>query len=90
MNWELDHVFIATIDAGFESIAREFGLVFSEHRTHRGQGTSNACAVFQNAFFELLFGVDDSELESEVVRPLALSERVRWWSQRRESDPRHR
>ena len=78
LSWELDHVFIATTDPQLESLASDFGLTFSERRTHRGQGTANACAIFENAFLELLFGVNRDELESETVRPLALSERVRW------------
>ena len=78
MRWELDHVFIATADQRLEAIASEFGLVFDDHRRHRGQGTANACARFENAFFELLFAAIPHELESDVVRPLGLKERIDW------------
>ena len=38
----------------------------------------NACAFFDNAYLELLWRHDDDELQSDVVRPLGLWERVRW------------
>ena len=78
MDWELDHVFIATSDPRCEAVASEFGMTFTERRTHAGQGTSNACALFENAFFELLFASRLDEIESDVVRPLGLNERIHW------------
>src|SRR5689334_1537572 len=79
MNWELDHVFFATPDiAGVERALSDTGLEFSRHVIHRGQGTANACAVFQNAYFELLGIHDIDELNSEIVQPLALHERIHW------------
>ena len=78
MNWELDHVFIATADPRCEAVASEFGMTFTERRAHQGQGTTNACAMFENAYFELLFASKPDELESDVVRPLGLYERIHW------------
>lgn len=78
MHWELDHVFIATADPRCEAVASEFGMTFTERRAHPGQGTTNACAMFENAYFELLFGSNPDELESDVVSPLGLSERIHW------------
>ncbi|MBK7580064.1 MAG: VOC family protein [Myxococcales bacterium] len=79
MNWELDHVFVATSDAdSAEAALTEFGLTFTERRVHRGQGTANACAMFDNAYFELLRAHDLAELGSDIVRPLGLGERIRW------------
>jgi Glyoxalase-like domain len=78
MRWELAHVFIATPDRGLEAVASAFGLTFTSRRVHQGQGTANSCAVFENAFFELLFPGTPEELESEVVRPLGLKERINW------------
>ena len=78
MDWEVDHVFIATADPRCEAIASEFGMTFTERRAHRGQGTTNACALFENAFFELLFAAKSDELEADVVRPLGLNERIHW------------
>ena len=54
------------------------GLQFGLRVVHEGQGTANACAFFDNAYLELLWRHDDRELQSAVVRPLALWERLRW------------
>lgn len=77
--FELDHVFFCPADAArAESALAGFGLDFSRRGVHRGQGTRNACAFFDNAYFELLWEGDAEELRSPVVRPLALWERTRW------------
>lgn len=79
MHCELDHVFFATIDAdAAEKALAEFGLAFTDRRVHPGQGTANACALFENAFFELLRPQDLAELRSSAVQPLGLEERMRW------------
>ncbi len=78
MAWELDHVFLATADPAVEALARDFGLQFTRRSVHQGQGTANACAMFENAFLELLFPVQADEIVSDVVRPLGLDERTRW------------
>jgi hypothetical protein len=79
MNWELDHVFFATPDlAMVERTLSNKGLKFTRHVVHPGQGTANACAVFRNAFFEVLGMHDVDELKSELVHPLALWERIQW------------
>ncbi len=79
MNWELDHVFIATPDLGrVERALSDLGLRFTRHVVHQGQGTANACAVFRNAFLEVLGIHDVDELESDLVHPLALWERIQW------------
>jgi Glyoxalase-like domain len=79
MNWELDHVFLTVPElARSERLLAEFGMTFTERGVHRGQGTSNACAMFENAFFELLAAHDLAELESDLVKPLGLHERMQW------------
>jgi hypothetical protein len=79
MHWELDHVFLTVPDlARSEQLLREFGMTITERRAHCGQGTINACAMFENAFFELLAPHDAAELESNLVQPLALNERIQW------------
>jgi len=79
MTWELDHVFLTVPDlAGSEQLLSEFGMTFTERRVHRGQGTTNACAMFENAFFELVGPHDAAELQSELVKPLGLNERIGW------------
>lgn len=79
MSWELDHVFFASMDADVaEAELAAFGFAFTVRREHPGQGTANACAVFENAFFEVLRARDPEELNSDLVRPLGLGERIRW------------
>ncbi len=77
--WEIDHVFLATpAPSVVETALADFGMTFSERRVHPGQGTANACAIFENAFFELLHAYDAAELQSDVVAPLGLAERIDW------------
>jgi len=79
MSWELDHVFFATSEPG--ALARELvelGVALTPHRTHAGQGTTNTSAMFENAYFEILWAHDRNELRSEIVQPLGLDERIRW------------
>jgi hypothetical protein len=76
---ELDHIFICVEELGAaERTLADFGLQFSVHAVHPGQGTVNACALFENAYLELLGRHDDQELQSPAVRPLALGDRLRW------------
>jgi Glyoxalase-like domain len=76
---ELDHVFLATVDAEtVEAKLTEFGLVFSRRGRHPGQGTANACALFDNAFFEILWPDDEKEINSDLVSPLGLWQRAHW------------
>jgi hypothetical protein len=79
MPLSIDHVFICpeNPDAA-ERVLTDFGLQFSRRGIHRGQGTANACAFFDNAYFELLWRHDDDELQSDTVAPLGLWQRVRW------------
>jgi len=75
----VDHVFICVENPhAAERALADFGVQFGRRRIHQGQGTANACAFFDNAYLELLWRHDDDELQSEVVRPLGLWERVRW------------
>ena len=79
MSWEIDRVFFATADAdSAERALTDFGLAFTERRVHSGQGTANACATFENAFFEILRPFDVQELGSGIVKPLGLEERIHW------------
>ena len=78
-SWEIDHVFVATaVPAVVEAALSDFGMSFTERRVHEGQGTANACARFENAYFELLHANDDAELQAGMVAPLGLHERIHW------------
>jgi len=75
----LDHLFVCVDDLpAAEHCLVDFGLQFGRHTVHRGQGTANACAFFDNTYLEILCPHDDRELHSEPVRPLALWERLHW------------
>jgi hypothetical protein len=76
---DVDHVFICVEDAlAAQRVLGAFGLQFGRRVVHGGQGTANACVFFDNAYLELLWRHNDQDLQSEVVRPLALWERLRW------------
>jgi hypothetical protein len=78
-DWELDHVFFATEEPDHTVRAlEEHGFVFERRGSHAGQGTANHCAVFENAFVEILRARDRRELQSDLVRPLGLDDRIRW------------
>jgi hypothetical protein len=77
--FELDHVFLGTAaPERDDATLASFGLRFTQRRVHAGQGTANACALFDNAFLELLYAHDLQDLRSELVSPLGLGERIRW------------
>ena len=79
MIFELDHVFLCTAaPEADETTLAEFGLRFTRRRVHTGQGTANACAIFENAFLELLHAQDMNVLRCDLVRPLGLNERIHW------------
>ena len=79
MPLSLDHVFICPENPNIaERVLSDFGLQFSSRGIHRGQGTANNCAFFDNAYLELLSRDNDEELQSEVVGPVGLWQRVRW------------
>lgn len=79
MTLQLDHVFICVEDLpSAERVLSGMGVHVGRRGTHNGQGTSNACAFFDNAYLELLCGANDVELQSEPVRPVSLWERMRW------------
>jgi hypothetical protein len=75
----LDHIFICSENPdAAERALTDFGLQFNDPGIHRGQGTANACAFFDNAYLELLWRHNDDELKSDLVSPLGLWQRVRW------------
>jgi len=77
---EIDHVFVFTEPEAVQEIERlnAAGLVQSNRRRHVGQGTANACYCFDNAYLELLWAVDATELAAPAVARTRLGERSRW------------
>lgn len=68
---ELDHFFFIVAKERVEGLCRqlqEAGLRETYRRRHVGQGTSNVCYAFDNAFFELLWVEDEEEAEHEDIQ----------------------
>jgi hypothetical protein len=79
---QLDHIF-AFIDPDSTAIAdlEAKGLSVSYRRAHIGQGTANACFVFDNAFLELLWLTDVEDARSSLIARTRLWERSQWQTQ---------
>lgn len=77
---ELDHVFVLVPPGAAEArrALAALGLRESFARDHPGQGTSNLCYCFDNAYLELLWLRDRAEAERPPVARTRLSERARW------------
>jgi hypothetical protein len=79
---QLDHIFVAC-DAEAPELAAlaAIGLDGPPRRSrHAGQGTANACVVFENAFLELIWVHDEREARSPLTAPTRLWDR---WAARR-------
>lgn len=77
----LCHVFVLVEPGAPEAAGLErAGLRESFRRAHPGQGTTNVCYCFDNAYLELLWAVDGAELASPAVAPIRLAERAAWRS----------
>ncbi|HIC81473.1 MAG TPA: hypothetical protein EYH07_19055 [Kiloniellaceae bacterium] len=76
---ELDHLFVFIAPDGPEPKRLEsLGFEVNVRRSHPGQGTRNVCYVFDNAYLELLWLVDEAEARSPAVGRTQLAERARW------------
>jgi Glyoxalase-like domain len=79
MQLELDHIFVCVDPEAPEAqLLKDFGLTEGGRRIHRGQGTTNVCFFFHNAYLELLWLFDEDEIQSPTVRRMGLWERCRW------------
>lgn len=78
---DLDHIFVFVESEAPEAQAlREFGLTEHIRRVHEGQGTSNVIFSFDNAFLELIWVHDVTEIRSPTIAPTHLWERSQWKS----------
>ncbi|WP_053006094.1 VOC family protein [Kiloniella spongiae] len=81
---EIDHLFVFVAppkegDTPAEAILlQEAGFVESYRRNHPGQGTTNICYCFDNAYLELLWVNDIADITSPVTRGTKLFERSQW------------
>ena len=73
---EIDHIFIFSNNGGKEAEKLvEFGLTEGSSRIHAGQGTMNRKFYFENFFLEILWVVDETEIQSELTSKTKLWER---------------
>jgi hypothetical protein len=73
---EVDHIFIFSNNRGKEaSDLIEFGLTEGSNRLHSGQGTTNRKFYFDNFFLEILWVVNEDEIQSELTEKTKLWER---------------
>jgi hypothetical protein len=80
---ELDHLFCFVEPDGAAIAALETqGLAVSYRRDHIGQGTANACFVFDNAFLELLWLTDATDACSPAIARTKLWQRSQWQNQK--------
>jgi Glyoxalase-like domain len=75
---ELDHLFILWRPGdGLRETLEGLGLAETYRRRHLGQGTSNICYCFDNAFLELLWVEDAAVLSGPLIARTGLLERSR-------------
>jgi hypothetical protein len=79
MPLELDHIFVCVQPEAPEAeLLKNLGLIEGNRRIHQGQGTANVCFFFHNAYLELLWLNDSSEIHSPIVHPMGLWYRCCW------------
>jgi hypothetical protein len=72
-----DHIFIFTNDQGKTADQLvEFGLTEGSNRVHVGQGTTNRKFYFENFFLEVLWVHNETEINSELIKPIGLWQRA--------------
>ncbi|HMV99959.1 MAG TPA: VOC family protein [Acidobacteriota bacterium] len=77
--FELDHFFVCSErNTAIVPYLENLGLTFGASRMHPGQGTTNTCFFFDNAYFEILWPHNEQELLSEKVRKTRLWDRLNW------------
>ncbi|GAB5408439.1 MAG: VOC family protein [Balneolaceae bacterium] len=76
---EIDHLFIFSNDQGKEADQLiDFGFTEGSTRIHQGQGTKNRKFYFKNFFLELLWVIDEYEIQSESTSVTKLWERSKF------------
>ncbi len=73
---EIDHIFIFSNKNGkeFDDLVN-FGFTEGSSRIHPGQGTINRKVYFDNFFLEILWVIDEKEIQSETTAETKLWER---------------
>lgn len=74
---EIDHIFLRTQSGAPEATRLlQLGLTEGSANQHAGQGTANRRFFFENAFIELLWIADATEVHSPVSAPTQLARRL--------------
>ncbi|MEO0544732.1 MAG: VOC family protein [Pseudomonadota bacterium] len=79
MSIQLDHIFWMVPKEDVTHVLgaiAEFGLRESYRRNHPGQGTSNVCYCFENAFLEILWLESEEEARSPTIERTKLADRA--------------
>ncbi|MBW1297545.1 hypothetical protein [Aquimarina litoralis] len=80
---EIDHIFIFSKNKGKEADDLvNFGFVEGSNRIHKGQGTTNRKFYFKNFFLEVLWVVDQNEIQNDTTSPTKLWERSQFHQNR--------
>lgn len=73
---EIDHIFIFSNKNGKEAdVLIDFGFIEGSSRIHPGQGTTNRKFYFGNFFLEILWVINEQEIQSEITSITKLWER---------------
>lgn len=73
---EVDHIFIFSDNNGKEADdLLNFGLIEGSSRVHPGQGTTNRKFYFENFFLEVLWVINEKEIQNDITSPTKLWER---------------
>ncbi|MGY3795401.1 VOC family protein [uncultured Aquimarina sp.] len=76
MKMEVDHIFIFSDNNGKEADdLLNFGFIEGSSRVHPGQGTTNRKFYFENFFLEVLWVINEKEIQNDITSPTTLWER---------------
>lgn len=80
---EIDHIFIFSNNKGKEAEDLvNFGFTEGSNRIHPGQGTRNRKFYFDNFYLEILWVIDEKEIQSEITSVTKLWERSQFQQSR--------
>ncbi len=80
---EIDHIFIFSNNKGKEAEDLvNFGFTEGSNRIHPGQGTRNRKFYFDNFYLEILWVIEEKEIQSEITSVTKLWERSQFQQNR--------
>jgi len=76
---EIDHIFIFSNSKGKEADQLvKFGLIEGSNRIHKGQGTTNRKFYFENFFLEVLWVINEEEINESPAKETQLGKRANY------------